>query len=66
VYRLAPDDPVELNKDWYAVLIDPDDDTMLLIDGPIRDEEHWIDELPQRLKGIEVLAVPKKNGNTEA
>lgn len=59
VYRYAPDDPVELNKDWYAVLIDPDDDTMLLIDGPIRDDEHWIDELPQRLKGIEVLAVPK-------
>ena len=59
-YRLAPDDPVELNKDWYAVIRHPDNDNMLLVDGPFQDDEHWIDELPQRLKGIEVLAVPKK------
>lgn len=60
VYRYAPDDPVELNKDWYAVVVDPQRDDMLLVDGPIKDAEHWLNEIPSRLNGIEVLAVPKK------
>lgn len=60
VYRNAPDDPVELNKDWYAVVIAPNNDNMLLVDGPFKDIEHWLNEIPQRLKGVEVLGVPKK------
>lgn len=60
VYRHAPDDPVELNKDWYALVIDPHDHTMVLIDGPLKDDEHWLNELPARLQGAEVLGVPKK------
>lgn len=60
VYRNAPDDPVDLNKDWYAVVVIPGDDSLLLVDGPFKDAEHWLDELPQRLKGIEVWGIPKK------
>ena len=59
VYRNAPDAPVELNKDWYAVVKVPESDTMLMISGPIEDDDHWLDELPERLQNIEVLGVPK-------
>jgi hypothetical protein len=58
VYRTAPDDPYELNKDWYAVIAIPDSDGMLLIQGPISDSEHWLNEIPERLQGAEVLGVP--------
>lgn len=60
VYRNASDDPVNLNKDWYAVISMPNDKTRLLIRGPIKDHEHWINDIPDRLKGVKVLAVPKK------
>lgn len=60
VYRNAPDDPVDYNKDWYAVVKGPETDTMLLIDGPFKDDEHWINDIPERFKGAEVFAVPKK------
>lgn len=60
IYRNAPDDPVELNKDWYAVLRCPDDPTMLLVDGPIKDRDHWLNEIPDRLNNVEILGVPKK------
>lgn len=63
VYRNAPDDPVALNKDWYAVVRSPHDPTMLLVDGPIRDDEHWLHELPGRYQGVEVLGVPKQPGD---
>lgn len=56
VYRKAPDDPVLLNKDWYAVV--KKDDSHLIIDGPHKDLEHWLNAVPQRLVGAEVLAVP--------
>lgn len=53
VYRRAPDDPVALNKDWYAVRANADG--VLRVHGPIRDAEHWLDEVPRRYEGIEVL-----------
>lgn len=59
IYRLAPDDPVNFNKDWYAVVRCENDPTMLLVDGPIKDAEHWLNEIPKRLKGAEILGVPK-------
>lgn len=61
VYRKAPDDPVEYNKDWYSVVTDLNQDNMVLIKGPIKDHEHWLDEIPYRFEGIEVLGVPKKS-----
>ena len=59
VYRMAPDDPVEFNKDWYAVLRCNGDSSVLSVDGPFKDEEHWLDDVPERLQGLEVLGVPK-------
>lgn len=60
VYRNAPDDPVELNKDWYAVIHAVESEEMLLVAGPYEDHEHWINDIPERLKGAEVLGVPPK------
>ncbi len=58
VYRNAPDDPADLNKDWYRVIVMPEDDSMFLVTGPHKDQEHWLDEIPERLKGVEILGVP--------
>jgi hypothetical protein len=65
VYRNAPDDPVELNKDWYAVVRCSDSDSYFMVSGPIKDDEHWIDEIPARLQGAEVLGVPKAQDQEE-
>jgi hypothetical protein len=55
VYRHAPDDPKPLNKDWYAVIDLPEDREHLLVDGPQRDHEHWIDRVPPRLAPKKIL-----------
>jgi len=59
VIRHSPDDPVLLNKDWYA-LVEPDGDSrMYLLDGPKNPHDHWLDDLPARLKNARLRAVPK-------
>lgn len=60
VYRHAPDDPVALNKDWYAVRASGD--ARLRVEGPFKDAEHWLDEVPERYRHIEVLGskAPKR------
>jgi hypothetical protein len=60
VYRNAPDDSVKLNKDWYAVLRDPNSDAIFLVSGPIKDDEHWIDQISPRVQESEVLALPRR------
>lgn len=55
VYRHSPDDPVALNKDWYSVRVGAD--ACLRVEGPIKDREHWLDEVPERYRGIEVLGI---------
>lgn len=60
VYRRASDDPVPFNKDWYAVVVHPDNPTMLLVDGPQKDAEHWLESIAERCEGIKILGVPKK------
>ena len=60
IYRHAPDDPVPFNKDWYAVVKHPADPTLLLVDGPQKDAEHWLESIEERCKGLEILGVPKK------
>ena len=62
VYRNAPDDPVNLNKDVYAVFANTEDDLKLLVLGPIKDKEHWINKIPDRLNGVDVL-LPFNNGD---
>jgi hypothetical protein len=59
VYRYSPDDPVDFNKDWYAVVRGDDDAQILLVDGPIKDGEHWLNSISERLRDIEILGLPK-------
>jgi hypothetical protein len=59
VYRNAPDDPVEFNKDWYAVLWNNSDDQHLLIRGPHRPEiDHWLNDIPKQVKQISLYGLP--------
>lgn len=59
VYRNAPDDPVNFNKDVYAVFANTNDDLKLLVLGPIsKDKEHWINKIPDRLDGVDILLPP--------
>ena len=58
VYRYSPDDPVALNRDWYPIITFASPDSMLLVRGPISDWDHWLDKIPERLRGAEVLGVP--------
>lgn len=51
VYRYAPDDPLNLNKDGYAVFYLPNDSLLVIADlDKEEDPEHWVDEIPDRLK----------------
>jgi hypothetical protein len=62
VYRYAePKDGVKLNKDWYSVVYDPSAPDKFAVVGPIKDSEHWIDELPDRLKHLDLAPVPTKD-----
>lgn len=47
VYRLSLDDPVPWNKDWYGVWTE-DDPSVLRIEGPQKDAEHWLHDIPLR------------------
>lgn len=60
VYRNAPDDPVEFNKDWYAVVWNPSEPRHLLIKGLQKDAEHWINEVRKVDLSIEAFGVPAK------
>ena len=62
IYRNAADDSVKYNKDWYAIVVDLGHDNMLLACGPYKDNEHWINKIPERLKEAEILLVPPKKG----
>ena len=63
VYRRAPEDPVRLNKDWYAVVDPCDGSENLLVDGPQKDNEHWLNEVPRRYNGIRILGSPTKSSD---
>lgn len=57
-------DPVNWNKDHYIIVKDPNNDEYLLTYGPLKDSEHWIDDIPKRLKGAEVLIYENKTGSS--
>ena len=60
VYRYAPDDPVLLNQDHYSVVACLTGRETLFVDGPFKDPaEHWLDEIPVRYRGIEVVGTTK-------
>ena len=48
-------EPVDWNKDHYVVLKTSEDDKVLLIVGPLKDNEHWINEIPEHFKNVEIL-----------
>ena len=62
VYRNAPDDPVNFNKDVYAVFVNASDDLKFLVLGLNKDKEHWINEIPDRFDGVNIL-LPPDNDN---
>jgi len=51
---------VNWNKDHYVVIRDPEKNDMLLMYGPIKDHEHWINKIPERLKNVEILTFDRK------
>jgi hypothetical protein len=62
VYREAEEaDGVEINKDWYAIHIDPETPDVFYLLGPKRDHEHWIDEIPARLAFAESASVEESH-----
>jgi len=54
IYRHSPDDPVPLNRDWYALVKPYDDSRCYLLDGPKRPHDHWLEQIPGRLKGARI------------
>lgn len=65
VYRHSPDDPVRLDKDWYAVIDPGQNSDTLLVDGPIKDHEHWLNEVPERFDGVQLLKTSGKGERTD-
>jgi len=56
VYRFAEEkDGVKMNKDWYTIFSDPYNKNQFYVIGPKRDKEHWIDDIPERLKRNVIL-----------
>jgi hypothetical protein len=49
-------DPVNFNKDHYLIISDAKSKDALLMYGPLRDEEHWINDIPAQLRNVEILS----------
>ena len=60
VWRYAPDDPVKYNKDLYGVVATEEESCYLVEDLP-KDEEHWSNEIPPRLRDIKTIQLPKNS-----
>lgn len=54
IYRHDPRDREPLNKDWYAVVATGDPNE-LVVDGPYRDREHWLREVPSRYERAKII-----------
>ena len=58
VYRYDENDVSKgypINKNHYILVIDPREDNALLVHGPLNDNEHWLEELPDLPDGITVI-----------
>lgn len=51
---------VNWNKDHYVIIRNPKNGDALLMYGPLIDNEHWINEIPSRLKDVEILTYDKQ------
>ena len=58
VYRYDENDVSRrypINKDHYILVLNPTEDNALLVHGPLRDNEHWLEELPDLPDGITII-----------
>ncbi len=53
IFRYSPDDPVNYNKDSYAIVQIPGSG-YVYVDGPFKDHEHWINDIPGRFVGTQI------------
>lgn len=44
-----------INKDHYFIVLDPENDDALLVYGPLKDNEHWLGELPMLPDNITII-----------
>ena len=44
-----------INKDHYIIVLDPHNDNALLVNGPLKDNEHWLQESPNLPDDIVVI-----------
>ena len=44
-----------VNKDHYILVLDAKEDNVLLVHGPLKDNEHWLEELPDLPDDIVVI-----------
>lgn len=61
VFRDARNHPeqVNWNKDHYVIIRNPKNGDALLMYGPLKDHEHWINDIPSRLRAVEILTYDK-------
>ena len=52
-------EPVDWNKDHYVIIENKKDDGALLM-YPSKDNEHWINEIPEHFKNIEISTYDRK------
>jgi len=58
VYRYDKDDERKgfpINKDHYLIVRNPDTDDALLVLGPRKDHNHWLEKLPELSPNIEII-----------
>ena len=44
-----------INKDHYIIVLDPANDNALLVNGPLKDNEHWLVNLPNLPENITII-----------
>lgn len=44
-----------INKDHYIIVLDPKNDDALLVSGPLKDNEHWLEQSPSLPDEIVVI-----------
>ena len=47
-----------VNKDHYVVFKDSGNDEMYFVAGPVKDDDHWLSELPEACPTIEIIEFP--------
>ena len=63
VFRYDPHDEslgYPVNKDHYVVFKDSGNDEMYFVAGPMKDDDHWLSELPKIRSTIEITELPSE------